>query len=502
MLANSDQLRRQIMGCWLGKAVGGTLGQAFEGQEGPLSASFYHTIPEGMVPNDDLDLQVVWACLMDSADPPRVDRRVLEQGWLSNIGFPWTAYGVAIRNLQLGIRAPYSGSVDNWYECGEGAVIRTEIWACLAAGDPELASRYAYEDACVDHAGDGIAAALFMAAVQAAAFVESDADKLLDIGLSVIEGDSALARAITDTRRWVAEGLDWREVRAKVMECYGRLGDFTDVRTNTAFIVLAWLKGGEFAERLLICNNCGGDTDSSTGSLGSILAIIDPDCVPEDWSAPIGHDLLLSPQVTGINAPATLDEFTDLVLSLRRRIDGALPPEHPAEPEPNYGIPVSMGFTNYLDTAHINFRFMPPSGSAAPNPLPGEHDTWLPGTRHHMARGDFLDDVLVLRYNVVLGHERAVRVMFNTTEQCQVWLDREYAFGRETGGLGEPASMHPGPVRVPLNQYIDRVLPAGTHEVVALVRRPPVERDAEWVFAIADSVTGMWLPETMGIRVS
>ena len=501
MLANSDELRRRIMGCWLGKAVGGTLGQAFEGQEGPLSASFYDPVPDGMVPNDDLDLQVVWACLMDNADPPRVDRRLLERGWLENIRFPWTAYGVAIRNLQLGLRAPYSGSVDNWYECGEGAVIRTEIWACLAAGDPELASRYAYEDACVSHAGDGLGAALFMAAVQAAAFIESDAEKLLDIGLSVIDRNSPLARAITDARSWVAEGLEWREVRAQILGRYN-MGDFTDVRRNTAFIVLGWLKGRDFAERVLICNNCGGDTDSSTGSLGSILAIIDPDCVPREWLAPIGHDLLLNPQVTGINAPATLDDFTDLVLSLRRRIDGALPPEHPLEPPPTYRLKVSMGFTNYLEPAYINFRFMPPPGSAAPTVLHSERDAWLPGTHHHMAQMDFADDVLLLRFNVELGYERAVRVMFNTTEQCHVWVDQEYAFGRETGGFGEPASMHPGPARLPLNQYADRLLTAGTHEVVALVRRPPVKRDAEWVFAIADVVTGMWLPEAMGIYVS
>ena len=180
-------------------------------------------------------------------------------------------------------------------------------------------------------------------------------------------------------------------------------------------------EGQRLCGALLICNNCGQDTDSSTGSLGSTLAIIDPDCIPQEWLAPIGHDLLLNPQVTGINAPATLDDFTDLVLSLRQRIDGAPPPEHPAERPPNYRLKVSMGFTNYLDTGHINFRFMPPCGSAVPTLLSDEREAWLPGTRHHLAQADFADDVLLLRYKVELGYERAVRVMFNTTEQCQVW---------------------------------------------------------------------------------
>ena len=73
--------------------------------------------------------------------------------------------------------------------------------------------------------------------------------------------------------------------------------------------------------------------------------------------------------------------------------------------------------------------------------------------------------------------------------------------GRQVG-LGSRHQCIQGPLRAPINQYIDRLLAAGTHEVVALVRRPPVEREAEWVFAIADPVTGMWLPENMGIHVS
>ena len=92
MLANSDELRRQVMGCWLGKPWGGPR-TGFRGPGGAVVGVVYDPVPEGMVPNDDLDLQVVWACLMDSADPPRVDRRLLERGWLENIRFPWTAYG-------------------------------------------------------------------------------------------------------------------------------------------------------------------------------------------------------------------------------------------------------------------------------------------------------------------------------------------------------------------------------------------------------------------------
>ena len=48
--------RKKVMGCWLGKAVGGTLGMPYEGMDGPFDLSFYNPVPTGMVPNDDLDL--------------------------------------------------------------------------------------------------------------------------------------------------------------------------------------------------------------------------------------------------------------------------------------------------------------------------------------------------------------------------------------------------------------------------------------------------------------
>jgi hypothetical protein len=52
-------VRDRIHACWIGKAVGGTLGQSFEGLWGPLDVTFYDPIPTEMIPNDDLDLQIV-----------------------------------------------------------------------------------------------------------------------------------------------------------------------------------------------------------------------------------------------------------------------------------------------------------------------------------------------------------------------------------------------------------------------------------------------------------
>ena len=102
------------MGCWLGKAVVGTLGVPLEGQNGPLDVDFYEPIPTEMLPNDDLDLQFLWACVLDKVDDVRVDRHILAQAGRDHCGFPWDEYGVALRNIAEGLLPPRTGSFDNW----------------------------------------------------------------------------------------------------------------------------------------------------------------------------------------------------------------------------------------------------------------------------------------------------------------------------------------------------------------------------------------------------
>ena len=63
---SGEKYREKALGAWLGKAVGGTLGQPWEGCRGPLALTFYDPEPTGMMPNDDVDLQVVWAYRLES----------------------------------------------------------------------------------------------------------------------------------------------------------------------------------------------------------------------------------------------------------------------------------------------------------------------------------------------------------------------------------------------------------------------------------------------------
>ena len=481
--------RDKIMGCWMGKAVGGTLGQTFEGLSGPLTADFYHPVPSEMVPNDDLDLQVLYAVVIDGMPQPQVDRNVIANAWRDHVQFPWNEYGVGMRNLAEGIRPPYTGSFDNWFTCGEGAAIRSELWACLSAGNPDLAAAYAYEDACFDHDGDGIVAAQFLARLQSLAFEASDPDRLLDGALAGIDPASGIARVVRDTRSWVAEGHDWTEVRRLIMERYGR-SDFTDVRPNTGFVVLGWLAGEDFSERILICNNCGEDTDSSTASLGALLGIIDPDCIDDRWLAPIGRSLVLNQEITGITPPETLDGFTDLVIGLQERLGGSAPrPELSPFDVDDFALPVELAWTNntFGSWQRRDQTELPPIGAALPSI---EYSpSVLPGTWIRMPRSEFEDRILFLKYRLDGRGRDRVRLMFNCTEHYRVWLDGEFLYGAQGTQY-----LFPAPHMPPAGQFHDFDLGAGGHELAVAVKRPPLGRDlAEWVIGLVELPSALWI---------
>ena len=54
-----QEYRRRVWGCYTGKAVGGTLGMPFEGDLSTRRLTGYEPEPTEMLPNDDLDLQII-----------------------------------------------------------------------------------------------------------------------------------------------------------------------------------------------------------------------------------------------------------------------------------------------------------------------------------------------------------------------------------------------------------------------------------------------------------
>ena len=87
-----EKLRDRIYACWIGKNIGGTMGYPYEGTHELLDIHGFET--DGILPNDDLDLQLVWLRAMDEMGPESVNEQVLGEYWLSYIGPAWNEYGI------------------------------------------------------------------------------------------------------------------------------------------------------------------------------------------------------------------------------------------------------------------------------------------------------------------------------------------------------------------------------------------------------------------------
>ncbi|MEI6050211.1 MAG: ADP-ribosylglycohydrolase family protein [Bacteroidota bacterium] len=319
---NEAEFRDRVYACWLGKNIGGTLGMPFEGKTDLNDLTFYSKIKEGEpAANDDLDLQILWLKAMEENNYS-VDAYTLGEYWLKYVPVDWNEYGVGKVNMRSGIMPPLSGEYNNAkWKTSNGAWIRSEIWACLAPGNPMLAAQFAWNDACVDHGcTEGTFAEIFTATLESAAFIEKDRDKLIQFALSMIPGDCLVAKAVNTAVEAKKNGTTWQQAREAVITTTKDLGWFQAPR-NVAFTIIGWLYGdGDFGKSICIAVNCGDDTDCTGATLGSILGIIyGTAIIPEKWRAPIG-DGIVTVAVTGFDVPATLQALTDKTVAAQKKV--------------------------------------------------------------------------------------------------------------------------------------------------------------------------------------
>jgi len=347
MRLSADDYRDRVLGCWLGKNIGGTIGAPFEWKRQVNAVTFYtQTDLNGSpMPNDDLDIQLLWLCALEEKGLDATSQRLAEY-WVTYVTPHWAEYGIAKTNLRQGLLPPLSGTFQNAYRHSCGAYIRSEIWACIAPGLPHVAARYAYEDAIIDHGnGEGVFAEIFMAALESAAFVVRDLRAVIDIGLSHIPADCGVTRAVQTTLACFDGGKTWRETREEVLRLHrGGLPYQTcaedrakgfhegvrgyDVPSNIAFTLAGLLYGGDdFGQVQCICVNCGEDTDCTAATAGSVWGILHgAKAIPQRWIDPIGRGIrtvclnLGELGYFGNQLPATVDILTDRTVRLARRL--------------------------------------------------------------------------------------------------------------------------------------------------------------------------------------
>ncbi len=316
-----ETLYDKIYACWLGKNIGGTLGTPVEGRMEVMNLTWYPKLdPNGALPNDDLDLQLLNLHAIEQYGV-RLTATDIAAEWTEHCYFPWDEYGHAGTAMRLGFKPPFSGMFDNHFTDCMGCPIRSEIWAAIAAGNPQLACYFAWQDAVVDHAGgEGVFGEIFNAALEAAAYESDDVPALIREALTYIPATSRVHGAVSLILSEYEKGTDLLDARAAVLAAFGS-HNFTNAPQNIAFGLAGLLWGKNFEDAILKVVNLGYDTDCTVATCGAIWGILYGTAgIDKKWAAPIGDLIQVSAAIRGFRAPANLDELTRRCLKIHDKL--------------------------------------------------------------------------------------------------------------------------------------------------------------------------------------
>lgn len=172
------------------------------------------------------------------------------------------------------------------------AQIRADVYGYIAPGDPERAAEYAWRDARMSHVKNGIYGEMFVAAMIAAAFIEKDPYRIVEIGHAQIPAHSRLATAIRTVVKLARKHDEWTGCWDAMMEQFGGY-EAVHVIPNALICVMGLLYGqGNFEKSICTAVSCGLDTDCNGATVGSILGVMHgARKVPRKWASPLNNTI-------------------------------------------------------------------------------------------------------------------------------------------------------------------------------------------------------------------
>jgi ADP-ribosylglycohydrolase len=334
------EIENKILGGWLGRIVGCILGKPLEvdwSQEDiadylakanalPLSDFIPPQSRNGKVlrrdsapsmrglvhfaqEDDDLNYMCLTVKLLEKIG---FDFHTLDVGinWLESIPFMWT-WGpehVVYLNLATAIGEHTPMDVDLEDIAGTfnpgfeyiGAQIRTDVYGYVCPGNPEKAAELAWRDACLTHRKSGIYGAMWIAAMNASAFLLLDPEQIILSGLAQVPRKSRFSEAILRVIEWCQTDPDWQTTGRRIRNTYNEYGPAGTIN-NAACVAAALLHGWragmhspaeQYEQVITIAAQMGYDTDCNGASAGSVAGVIlGASMLPEKWIHSIHDDL-------------------------------------------------------------------------------------------------------------------------------------------------------------------------------------------------------------------
>ena len=281
----------KLIGVYLGRAVEGWFYDDIQSEFGEINHYVNEHVGHPLiVPDDDISgTFLFYRALEDNGFPPDITAKMIGDTWLNYIvedktvlwwgGLGRSTEHTAFLRLKDGVEAPLSGSAHlNGTGMSEqiGAEIFIDTWAFVNPENPNRAAAMARQAGMVSHDGVAVDAACLLAAMQAAAYSESNIDQLLDIGTEYVQSD-LLRRVVGDVREVCAKHSDdWREVRNWLEQHhpYDAYPGNCPMIPNHALLLSSFILGGDdFQKGLMIAVSSGWDTDCNAGNLGALNGI-------------------------------------------------------------------------------------------------------------------------------------------------------------------------------------------------------------------------------------
>ena len=341
------RLLDKIKGGWAGQTIGCTYGGPTEFRFQSTFIHDYQPIPwsrdsvrwsfgnmPGLYDDIYMDLTFVEVLEKEGLDAPAnaFAERFANAGYML-----WHANQMARYNILNGIAPPQSGHwLNNPHADDIDFQIEADFAGLMSPGMPNAAAAICDRVGHIMNYGDGYYGGVYIAAMYALAFVESDVRRLVESALEMIPPESAYAQTI----RTVIQGHredpeDWRETWFKVLRKWsedigcpeGVFSPFNiDARINSAWVVLGLLYGdGDFGKTIDISARAGDDSDCNPATAGGILGtMIGYGNIPESWKQGLAAVEPLDFKYTTISLTEVYDLSFKHALELARRNGGAI----------------------------------------------------------------------------------------------------------------------------------------------------------------------------------
>jgi hypothetical protein len=282
-----EVLRDKIAGGWAGKMVGVTYGAPTEfraqGRTYEDSIRWKPSDIRGSMWQDDIYVQLTFLMSMDKYGIDAPSKKYQEM--FAKAGYMlWHANMQARKNYYDSIFAPLSGTPEyNIHADDIDFQIESDYIGFMCPGMPQTALNIADKIGRIMNYGDGLYGGIFVAALYAEAYFETDILKIIEKALLSIPAESDYYKAVKDViKLYNHYPADWRaawnELEAKWgdVDICGAGSTFNiDAKLNGAYIVMGLLYGeGDPMKTLEISTRCGQDSDCNPSNAMALLGVI------------------------------------------------------------------------------------------------------------------------------------------------------------------------------------------------------------------------------------